>query len=165
MYELVCLIRTDSCSPIRLLIQLSAYFIFTVCKGWRPSMIGATQWGDIIKLVPETDRSPVINIIRKVETAILHISISWIFLVKQTAVGCFRVLENIVCFFSFWKFLYYRPTCAVHVSLIGSSVPVHHIPDPLGEDNPPTFGVWWLRWSTVRITIVFKEKQHPKQLW
>lgn len=39
-------------------------------------MIGALQLGDIIKLVMETDRSPAINIIRKVETAILHISIS-----------------------------------------------------------------------------------------
>lgn len=124
-----------------------------MCKGWRPCMIGATQSGDLIKLVMETDRSPVINIIRKVETAILHISISWIFLVKQTAVGRFRVLENIVCFFSF-------SLCAV----ICSSFPAHHMPDPLEEDNPRAFGAWWLRLSTVRILMVFHGKTTKQRL-
>ena len=44
------------------------------------------------ELVMGREYFPVISITREVETAILHISILWIFLVKQTAVGDCRVL-------------------------------------------------------------------------
>lgn len=72
--------------------------------------------------------------------------------------GVFRVLENVVCFcfslvFFFLKVFFFLLVQCI-VSLTCSSFPVHHTPDLVEEDNPCGFGVWWLRWSTVRILMV-----------